>query len=76
MSAEQINIDFNRIFYQGGLQKHFEKNYAEKYAWNVMVDAGDYCLNDFASKELSQSELDCFKNYHFKNQVLLRLNYE
>jgi len=76
MSEKEFNENLNKLIYQGGLQKHFPKNNAEKYAWNLMVDAGNFCLKDFSTNVLSNVELDCFKNYHFKNQVLLRLHHE
>lgn len=76
MSEKEFNEDLNKLIYHGGLQKHFPKNNAEKYAWNLMVDASDFCLNDFTTSVLSQAEADCLKNYHFKNQVFLRLHHE
>ncbi len=75
MSEQNFNDNLNKLIYQGGLQKHFPKNNAEKYTWNLLVDAGDFCLNDFSTNTLSHAELDCFKNYHFKNQVFLRLHH-
>lgn len=74
MSEKEFNNNLNQLIYQGGLQKHFPKNNAEKYAWNLMVDAGEYCLNDFSTNQLTQDEFDCLKQYHFKNQVLMNLH--
>lgn len=76
MSQKDFNDNLNKLIYQGGLQKHFSKNNAEKYSWNLMVDSGDFCLKDFSTNVLSKAESDCFKNYHFKNQVFLRLHHE
>ncbi len=71
MSDNQISDNLNKLIYQGGLQKHFAKNYAEKYSWNIMNDASNFCLKDFSDSTLSESELDCLRNYHFKNQVFM-----
>ena len=42
MSDNQISDNLNKLIYQGGLQKHFAKNYAEKYSWNIMNDASNF----------------------------------
>jgi len=76
MSESEFNNNLNKIIYRGGLQKHFPKNNAEKYAWNLIVDSSHFCLKDFSTNILSQAELNCFMNYHFKNQVFLRLHHD
>ena len=74
MSGQGMSEEFNKIIYKGGLQKLFPKNNAELYSWNVKIDAGEYCLKDFSSKNLTENEMECLKNYHFKNQVLMKLH--
>lgn len=69
-----MNQEFNKIIYRGGLQKLFPKNNTELYSWNVKIDAAEYCLKDFSSRNLNENEMECLKNYHFKNQVLMKLH--
>jgi len=74
MSGQEMTDELSKIIYKGGLQKLFPKNNAELYSWNVKIDAGEYCLKDFNSKTLTDSEFECLRNYHFKNQVLMKLH--
>lgn len=64
----------NRVFYQGGLQKHFPKDEARIYVNNLLLDSIKACVKDFSSNEPSSADLNCVKSFMEKNYLLLNGN--
>ena len=55
-SSNYNNRQYQRLFY-GGLQKHYPRNEAGQYKNLFTIDVSSYCLKDFSTNELSESEI-------------------
>lgn len=61
-------------FYAGGIQRYFPRNEAQVYKSTFTLDVSNYCLKDFSSNDLTESEINCVNRLAQKNNEFFNLN--
>lgn len=72
-STADLKHGLNKLLYAGGIQRYFPRNEAQIYKSQFTLDVANYCLKDFSSNELTETEIGCVERLSKKNIEFLNL---